>query len=433
MPSKRRRSRQYASKIKRPVVPAAGSKSSPQTPRCSSRLLVAFICLALGTALGYLLHHVKRSIEESGLSPVDNITLADSTDQSVSASLVKLLELDAEGLASVDIARMTLLCAADLRGGAQHIDACIKTLDRWAEHVRFETDRHLYKFHANPGEYRNSEPYYRMLMLVTVLQQDCGVRYNPARIRDIDFTNARDLFIHGMIPYDGPNAPKPGGGTCVSMPVLYIAIGRRLGYPVKLVTTHAHLFARWDGEGHANPAWRDRFNIEASGRGMAVYDDAYYMTWPKRIAKAEVEANRFLRSLSPSEELAEFLVTRGHNLLDTGRLKEAVRSYEAAVRRAPQVEIYRGFLAHARRRVRSIAAGGNAVAGTTPNAPTARHTPSLLKDVPTPRAPRQPHAIMPGHGPTSPELPHTRRPWPPTPRVDPYHPTISNLPQPYSP
>ncbi len=34
------------------------------------------------------------------------------------------------------------------------------------------------------------------------------------------------------------------GGTCVSMPVLYTAVARRLGYPVKLVLAKGHAFCR---------------------------------------------------------------------------------------------------------------------------------------------------------------------------------------------
>ena len=57
------------------------------------------------------------------------------------------------------------------------------------------------------------------------------------------------------------------------MPVLYIAIGRRLGYPLKLVTTKAHLFIRWESA-------TDRFNVEATGRGMNRYDDEHFKHWP---------------------------------------------------------------------------------------------------------------------------------------------------------
>jgi hypothetical protein len=46
------------------------------------------------------------------------------------------------------------------------------------------------------------------------------------------------LFLHGLT--------QGRGGTCLSMPVAYVAVGRRLGYPLKLVTAKGHLFARWE-------------------------------------------------------------------------------------------------------------------------------------------------------------------------------------------
>ncbi len=42
-------------------------------------------------------------------------------------------------------------------------------------------------------------------------------------------SDSRFLFIHGLL--------TGFGGTCVSMPILYLAIARRLGYPLKLVET----------------------------------------------------------------------------------------------------------------------------------------------------------------------------------------------------
>lgn len=60
-----------------------------------------------------------------------------------------------------------------------------------------------------------------------------------------------------------------GRGTCSSLPPLYVAIGRRLGYPLKLVKSFAHLFARWDnGAG-------ERFNIECTARQFVSHPDEY--------------------------------------------------------------------------------------------------------------------------------------------------------------
>ena len=74
-----------------------------------------------------------------------------------------------------------------------------------------------------PAEFDGSLPKFRMLALVTVLQRNLGVRYDPAcREGAYCAFDPRTLFLHGLL--DGH------GGTCATMPVLYVAIGRRLGY-----------------------------------------------------------------------------------------------------------------------------------------------------------------------------------------------------------
>jgi hypothetical protein len=112
------------------------------------------------------------------------------------------------------------------------------------------------------------------------------------------------------------------------MPVLYLAIGRRLGYPLKLVTTKAHLFLRWEDA-------RERFNLEATGKGMNRYDDENFRQWPFPVTEAEIRTEGYLKSLSAAEELAVFLSSRGNCLKEAGRQAEATDCYAAATRLAP--------------------------------------------------------------------------------------------------
>jgi len=243
-------------------------------------------------------------------------------------------------LADEGLAEMNLLCAAGLPGAeGLDVNAGLATLDGWGRRVKAETDRHLYRFRRDPGDYRDSEGYFRMLMLVTVLQQDLGVHYNMERVRRIDFRRSQDLFLHGLIGSDN-------GGTCVSMPVVYTAVARRLGYPVKLVLTKGHVFCRWDA-----PA--ERFNIEATNAGLNTFPDEYYLSWPEKISRSEAERNRYLISLSPGEELASFLASRGHCLLDNGRADEAAEAYAAAHRLAPKDPAYLAWARQAQRRSHS--------------------------------------------------------------------------------
>ena len=74
------------------------------------------------------------------------------------ASYAELCGLNTNDLTQCDIALMNLLCAEGLRGAEQlNVTNCLATLDQMAAHVKFETERHLYKFLQNRAEYNNSE------------------------------------------------------------------------------------------------------------------------------------------------------------------------------------------------------------------------------------------------------------------------------------
>jgi len=260
-------------------------------------------------------------------------------------------------LDKTDVALRNLLCAVDLPGAeGLDIPALLETLDEWAELVRLETDRNYYKFLDAPGTFNNSQAYFCVLYMITVLQRKCGVRYNaqwtsitPDSPVPRDFgRDAGDLFIHAII--DGP------GGTCGSLPVLYAAVGRRLGYPLKIVKAHQHLFLRWDdpeGEHWFHP---DRFNIEATGPGIHCLPDEHYRTWPHHLSDEDIEGGVFLKSLTPREELAEFVATRGYCILSNGRLGDAIETYRFAVKLAPHNRHFektlRDLIAHRKMLVR---------------------------------------------------------------------------------
>jgi hypothetical protein len=169
-----------------------------------------------------------------------------------------------------------------------------------------------------------------MLVMATVLQEDFRVHYNPERAQpsnvlpepnEVFFANSRDVFLHGLTGDDRT-------GTCASMPVLYVAVGRRLGYPLKLVTTKAHLFLRWDDQ-------RERFNMDGTSSGLSVDDDDRYRRWPFPVTAEEEQRDGYLRSLTPAEEVAVFLSTRALTLRAAGRMKEALFAQTHAVRLVP--------------------------------------------------------------------------------------------------
>jgi len=326
---------------KRPAVTPRGRKRLRTTgPKQSLGRAAALVAVVLVMSAG-LLVAVRPGLiagpdvrATPSIDPSPIIRTALHTDFTVEPkTLAELTRIPRQDLGKIDIARMNLLCAKGMPGAeGLDIEHALATLDQWAEHVAAETDRHLHRV-TDPRyaeHYRHSEAYFRAESLLQVLQEAFGVKYDPKAINNFSFADSRVAFIHGMIPAPGKTVADTTGGTCASMPVLYVAVGRRLGYPLKLVTTNSHVFVRWDGENHRNPSFRETFNIDGAGEGFSSYPDDHYRNWPYKVTPKQEQVNGYLVTLEPHEELAQFLAARGHCAFDHGRNVFAARCYENA-------------------------------------------------------------------------------------------------------
>jgi hypothetical protein len=239
------------------------------------------------------------------------------------ARLKRLVAMPEGELATHDIARLNLFCAAGLpRTEGIDPDACIARLEDWTKYISRNIERWWPDFLKSPREGEDSPGKFCMMAIASLLQVQLRVHYNlPFTEGDYDGRDSRNLFLHGLL--------SGHGGTCVTLPVLYLAVGRRLGYPLFLVKTSDHYFIRWDEPG------AERFNVECAVRGFASFSDQHYQTWKTPITDREVQTGVFLRNLTRREELAHFLVERGNCLLDHLRTAEALEAYYHACQIAP--------------------------------------------------------------------------------------------------
>ncbi len=307
-------------------------KAKPRSQRWLVTIGLTVVCVVvtLSTAGAVQPTHQEASAPENAQA-LPAVTAANVFKAPTTCA--ELCALSPGNLAKCDIALMNLLCAEGLRGSETlNISGCLATLDSWAGHLKNEIERNLYRYRADPGRFQNCEGRYRMGMLVTVLKQDMKVHYDDERSNDEPaeafFADAGSVFINGML---GPRR----AGTCGSIPVLVVALARRLGYPVKLVIARSHTFARWDDG-------KDRFNIEASnGGGMIEHPDDHYRTWPKPITEEMIAVEGYLKSLSPSEELAVFLQTRAVCLFVSGRKDETKRVCRKGLELLPSSKLFK--------------------------------------------------------------------------------------------
>ncbi|HEX3359209.1 MAG TPA: transglutaminase family protein [Tepidisphaeraceae bacterium] len=224
--------------------------------------------------------------------------------------------------ARYQLAEMNLMSAIGLPGTEEmDIGAMLGTLDAWANQVALTTRKSIGAYHVNRAKF-GSLAEFRIAVMIHVLCDEIGIRYNPARLADPEnFDDPADSFIHGLL---GPKRT----GTCASLPVLLVAMGRKLGYPLKLKLAPAHCFCCWD-------APEERFNIEWHEGGLNSHPDEHYREWPYKwtpeLYSKEREQGMFLFALAPQQELSHFAHMRAAHLAPlSGRLNEALETMRVA-------------------------------------------------------------------------------------------------------
>lgn len=231
--------------------------------------------------------------------------------------------------AGVDLVVADAAIAAGLPGMERlDVAAHVHKVDGMAASCRRFLDRAMPYFHAGRCDYPGSEGRFRVQAMVTHLQRDLGVRYHPGRRGDEPF-RPEDSFLYGVL--------LGRGGTCGSLPILNAAVGKRLGFSIKLVTTRGHLFCRWEGN--------EVFNIEASGDGVSFYPDDYYRTGRFAMPPQTVAMCGYLESLTPVEAVAGLMGQRGECWMEERNYGEAATAFAWAQELDPR-RVQHGFLTH---------------------------------------------------------------------------------------
>ena len=246
-------------------------------------------------------------------------------------SFENLILLSESKLNTLDIANMNLLCAQNLNGSENlNIEESLMLLDQWAELVKQNEQKYSPGFFQNRGKYDGSYAKFQAVNLGLTLKEDLKCGYNlelvdSGAMKDLQsirfFENSEDLFLNGFI--------TKRKGSCSSLPVLMVAIGRRCHYPLYLVACKGHLFCRWD-DGH------ERFNIETACPRVDIKPDDYYKQWPYTASETEIRTEKYLKNLTPKEELGLFCDLRGINLQANRRFTEALAAYYEAKKAFPE-------------------------------------------------------------------------------------------------
>ena len=223
-----------------------------------------------------------------------------SGKQACSASVWELIALPDELLAKVDPLVMNLIVASKLPGMADlDIGRYAKLVDEWAILIsrglaaaEIEAAHNDLAYQYDPDLWRAGG------MAVAVAGPHIGISYTA---EVLDAGDPIQTFLPGLI--------DTKTGTCANMPVLYLAIAHRLGWPLRVVVSRDHFWCRWDDGSK-------QFNLEATsttsdgqiGSFLSTPDDEYArQLGTPRIA---IECGSDFTSLTPRQLLGVFLQTR---------------------------------------------------------------------------------------------------------------------------
>jgi len=127
-----------------------------------------------------------------------------------------------------------------------------------------------------------------------------------------------DLFLHSVM--------DRRRGYCLSLSILYLAIGERLGLPLYGVVVPGHFFVRYDDG-------RLRFNIETTSKGGTAKDDYY-------IKKFNVPRNGdtlYMVDLNKLQTLGCFFNNLGNVYNDVANYDQAMAALQCAVQINPML------------------------------------------------------------------------------------------------
>jgi len=116
-------------------------------------------------------------------------------------------------------------------------------------------------------------------------------------------------------------------GSCVTMPVLYVILGERLGMPISAVRAPNHFFVRYLPK-EAPPTWEA--NIEATSGGGYSSDREY--TMDMTIPKVGITKGMYLRTLTKKEYLASLLLLNVSEYVELKNFDKAERYAALALR-----------------------------------------------------------------------------------------------------
>ena len=262
--------------------------------------------LALGTPVPYS----QRVGTRIGLSAELEAWLAKPDVELENADPLELNLLVAKGLpecSSIDIA------------------ACKRQVDGWADEIRAELAANPHGFENDRGKW-GTRRRFELAVMGSVLMEDRRIGY----VDRVSHSNAGHKFAHGVL--------QSGAGTCATLPVIWAALGRRLGHPISIAQVPEHLYCIVDDG-------QEKINLETTGSAHLSMNSDERM---RRMCPPELVANgTFMRPFSNRELIGIFVGLRAEVWEAKGDFEKALSDYQRAHEIVPGNAVIAGNLMRA--------------------------------------------------------------------------------------
>jgi|GEM_PF-2108232 len=164
-------------------------------------------------------------------------------------------------------------------------------------------DELVRKVQARVGNSANPEERIRAINTVLFDQEGYAYEKDPSAV-----INTRFAFLNHVL--------DTRRGTCYTLPMLYMAVARRLGYPIHPVEVPGHLFLRYLVSNLKN------HNIEVTTQGAFCTDKSYVENFS--VPPKAIRIGGYMRSLSMREYMAELILTNAMNYNEMMEFDKAI-------------------------------------------------------------------------------------------------------------
>lgn len=203
----------------------------------------------------------------------------------------------------IDVGIVALTLEKDFAPGLD-VAAYSSKIDDLVAKVRMKTDGAL-----DPGT--------RIRAINTVIYQDEGYSYDMGRLGKEDIEN---VTLHGLL-----DTKK---GNCLTLTTLYMAVAKRLGYPVYAVAMPKHAFLRYVG------ADFQLYNIEPTSEGGYSKDESYIQHCNP--TQQSINSGAYLRTLYDTEFIGFLFAKNADAYGVANQYGKALDCLEAAYHISPQ-------------------------------------------------------------------------------------------------